>query len=156
MHDPLTINRRTFLARSGLSLGGAALSGLLARDGLSAAISAAARTGGTANRYLGAVSPLHHPPKAKSVIFLCLAGGPSHLETFDFKPQLATLDGKEMPESVTAGQPIAQLQGQKLICLGPRTSFSPRGASGTPVSDFFPALGGLVDKLAIVRSMVTE
>ena len=156
MHDPLTIHRRTFLTRSGLSLGGAALSGLLARDGLSAAISTTARTDGAAGRHAGAVFPLHHPPRAKSVIFLCLAGGPSHLETFDFKPQLATLDGREMPESVTAGQPIAQLQGQKLICLGPRTSFSPRGASGTPVSDFFPALGGLVDNLAIVRSMVTE
>jgi hypothetical protein len=156
MHDPLTIHRRTFLARSGLSLGGAALSGLLARDGLAAAISAAARTGGAADRYLGAVSPLHHPPRAKSVIFLCLAGGPSHLETFDYKPVLEKLDGQEMPESVTAGQPIAQLQGQKLICLGPRTTFTPRGASGTPVSDFFPVLGGLVDKLAIVRSMVTE
>ena len=156
MHDPLTIHRRTFLTRSGLSLGGAALSGLLARDGLSAAISTTARTDGAAGRHAGAVVPLHHPPRAKSVIFLCLAGGPSHLETFDFKPQLAKLDGREMPESVTAGQPIAQLQGQKLICLGPRTSFSPRGASGTPVSDFFPALGGLVDNLAIVRSMVTE
>jgi len=156
MHEPLTIHRRTFLARSGLSLGGAALAGLLARDGLAAAISQAARTDGATDRYLGAVYPLDHPPKAKSVIFLCLAGGPSHLETFDYKPVLATLDGQEMPESVTAGQPIAQLQGQKLICLGPRTTFTPRGESGTPVSNFFPHLGGLVDKLAIVRSMVTE
>ena len=156
MHDPLTIHRRTFLGRSGLSLGGAALSGLLARDGLAATASVAAGRTEAADTYPGAVFPLHHPPRAKSVIFLCLAGGPSHLETFDFKPQLAKLDGREMPESVTAGQPIAQLQGQKLICLGPRTSFSPRGASGTPVSDFFPALGGLVDNLAIVRSMVTE
>ena len=156
MHDPLTIHRRTFLGRSGLSLGGAALSGLLARDGLAATASVAAGRTEAADTYPGAVFPLHHPPRAKSVIFLCLAGGPSHLETFDFKPQLAKLDGREMPESVTAGQPIAQLQGQKLICLGPRTSFSPRGASGTPVSDFFPELGGLVDNLAIVRSMVTE
>ena len=156
MYDPLTIHRRTFLGRSGLSLGGAALSGLLARDGLAATASVAAGRTEAADTYPGAVFPLHHPPRAKSVIFLCLAGGPSHLETFDFKPQLAKLDGREMPESVTAGQPIAQLQGQKLICLGPRTSFSPRGASGTPVSDFFPALGGLVDNLAIVRSMVTE
>ena len=156
MYDPLTIHRRTFLGRSGLSLGGAALSGLLARDGLAATASGAAGRTEAAATYPGAVFPLHHPPRAKSVIFLCLAGGPSHLETFDFKPQLAKLDGREMPESVTAGQPIAQLQGQKLICLGPRTTFTPRGASGTPVSDFFPALGGLVDNLAIVRSMVTE
>jgi hypothetical protein len=156
MHDPLMIHRRTFLARSGLSLGGAAVASLLARDGLAAAISATARSGGAADTYPGAVFPLHHPPRAKSVIFLCLAGGPSHLETFDYKPVLEKLDGQEMPESVTAGQPIAQLQGKKLVCLGPRTTFSRHGESGTPVSDFFPRLGGLADRLAIVRSMVTE
>jgi hypothetical protein len=61
-----------------------------------------------------------------------------------------------MPESVTAGQPIAQLQGQKLICLGPRKSFSRHGECGTEVSDYFPLLGSLADKYAVVRSMVTE
>ena len=152
MHDPLTIRRRTFLARSGLSLGGSALAGLLARDGLAAAAS----TGAVPDRYPGAIYPLHHPPKAKAVIFLCLAGGPSHLETFDDKPVLAKLDGQKMPESVTAGQPIAQLQGKELVCLGPRTTFTRHGGSGTAVSDLFPRLGGLADKLAIVRSMVTE
>jgi hypothetical protein len=90
------------------------------------------------------------------VIFLCLAGGPSHLETFDPKPKLAELDGQEMPESVTAGQPIAQLQGKKLICLGPRTTFTRHGECGAEVSDFFPKLGALADSYAIVRSMVTE
>jgi hypothetical protein len=156
MEDPQTIHRRTFLGHSGLSLGTAALSGLLARDGLAATISASADRPLAGDRFAGAISPLHHPPRAKSVIFLCLAGGPSHLETFDYKPVLAKLDGQEMPASVTAGQPIAQLQGQKLVCLGPRTSFSQHGESGTAVSDFFPRLGGLSDRLAIVRSMVTE
>jgi hypothetical protein len=156
MEDPQTIHRRTFLGHSGLSLGTAALSGLLARDGLAATISAPADRLLARDRFAGAISPLHHPPRAKSVIFLCLAGGPSHLETFDYKPVLAKLDGQEMPASVTAGQPIAQLQGQKLVCLGPRTSFSQHGESGTAVSDFFPRLGGLSDRLAIVRSMVTE
>jgi hypothetical protein len=156
MEDPQTIHRRTFLGHSGLSLGTAALSGLLARDGLAATISAPADRPPAGDRFAGAISPLHHPPRAKSVIFLCLAGGPSHLETFDYKPVLAKLDGQEMPASVTAGQPIAQLQGQKLVCLGPRTSFSQHGESGTAVSDFFPRLGGLSDRLAIVRSMVTE
>ena len=108
MHDLNPLHRRMFLARSGLSLGGAALSTLLARDSLAAAIAPV----GQAARETGAVWPLHHPPRAKSVIFLCLAGGPSHLESFDHKPLLATLDGEEMPASVTAGQPIAQLQGQ--------------------------------------------
>ncbi len=155
MNDPLSIQRRTFLARAGLSLGGAALSGLLARDGLAAGSPSPASLA-LAGRASGAVYPLHHPPRAKSVIFLCLAGGPSHLETFDYKPVLAQRDGQDMPESVTAGQPIAQLQGKKLVCLGPRTGFSQRGEGGALVSDLLPKLGGLSHKLAIVRSMVTE
>jgi hypothetical protein len=148
MSDLATLHRRTFLARSGLSLGGAALGALLARDGL------AAVGGATAGR--GVVWPLHHPPKAKSVIFLCLAGGPSHIETFDHKPVLAKLNGQPMPESVTAGQPIAQLQGKELRVLGPLRPFKRYGECGAEVSDYFPLLGGLADKLAIVRSMVTE
>jgi hypothetical protein len=147
-----SLHRRTFLARSGLSLGAAALSGLLARDGRSAEPASVAAPG----HARGAVHPLHHAPRARSVIFLCLAGGPSHLETFDPKPKLTELDGQEMPESVTAGQPIAQLQGKKLICLGPRTKFSRYGQCGAEVSDFFPKLGALADSFAIVRSMETE
>lgn len=150
MTDP-SIHRRTFLARTGLSLGGAALSTLLTRDGLTAPAGLA-----DDDHYPGAIVPRHHPPKAKSVIFLCLAGGPSHLETFDPKPKLAALDGQEMPESVTAGQPIAQLQGKRLVCLGPRTKFSRYGECGAEVSDFFPKLGAIADSCAIVRSMVTE
>ena len=146
MSDPLAIPRRTFLAGTGLSLGGAALGDLLARD----------LTAGPAQAARGVVHPLHHPPRAKAVIFLCLAGGPSHLETFDHKPSLARHDGQEMPASITAGQPIAQLQGQKLICLGPRATFSRHPGCGTEVSDLLPRLGSLADRYAVVRSMVTE
>ena len=146
--------RRTFLSRAGVGLGACALSGLLARDGVAAAIEGNSRR--LPERYAGAIDPLHHFPRAKAVIFLCMAGGPSHLETFDYKPELARLDGQDMPESVTAGQPIAQLQGKKLICLGPRATFAPAGRCGSLVSDFLPQMGGLADRLAIVRSMVTE
>jgi hypothetical protein len=138
------LHRRTFLGGTGLALGGVALGGLLARDGRGA-------TGAT-----GAIHPLHHPPRAKAVIFLCLAGGPSHLETFDHKPLLAKLDGQQMPETVTAGQPIAQLQGKPLVCLGPRTTFSRHGECGAEVSDFFPQLGSMADRYTIIRSLVTE
>src|SRR5947209_8457753 len=62
----------------------------------------------------GVVNPLHHPAKAKRVIFLYQAGGPSHIETFDNKPKLAGMNGKPMPESFTKGQQIAQLQGSQL------------------------------------------
>jgi len=147
MIDPLPLHRRTFLARSGLSLGGAALGTLLARDGFAAAGPVSSR---------GVVWPLHHPPTAKSVIFLCLAGGPSHIETFDSKPVLAKLSGQPMPESVTAGQPIAQLQGKELRVLGPIRPFQRYGECGAEVSDYFPMLGSLADKFAIVRSMVSE
>ena len=154
MFNPLFLHRRTFLARSGLSLGGAALGTLLARDGRAATISPPATGRPVMGR--GAVWPLHHPPKAKSVIFLCLAGGPSHLETFDYKPVLEKMSGAAMPASVTAGQPIAQLQGKELIVLGPLRPFRRYGECGAEVSDYFPQLGSLADKYAIVRSMVTE
>src|SRR5512146_1592521 len=60
------------------------------------------------------------PAKAKRVIWLTMAGGPSHLETFDPKPKLAEMHGKPMPESYTRGRPIAQLQGAELKCLAPQ------------------------------------
>ena len=97
------ICRRTFLDRGRVGIGTAALWSLLT-DGR-AATGALPETGSR-----GVVQPLHHPPRAKRVIFLCQAGGPSHLETFDYKPKLAAMDGQPMPESFTEGQPIAQLQ----------------------------------------------
>jgi hypothetical protein len=96
------------------------------------------------------------PVKAKRVIFLCMAGGPSHLETFDPKPTLAKLDGQPMPESFTQGQPIAQLQGQELKCLGPQTKFNKYGQSGQEISDFLPWTAKVADEIAIVRSMITD
>jgi hypothetical protein len=119
----------------------------MARDAFAAARSSAAR---------GAIWPLHRPAKAKSVIFLCLAGGPSHIETFDRKPLLEKLNGEPMPASVTAGQPIAQLQGKELRVLGPMRPFQKYGQCGAEVSDYLPKLGALADTCAIVRSMVTE
>jgi len=95
-------------------------------------------------------------PKAKRVIFLCMAGGPSHLETFDHKPTLAKMDGKAMPESITQGQPIAQLQGQELKCLGPQWDFAKHGQSGQEISSQFPHIAKLADEMAIVRSMTTK
>ncbi|MFM7521442.1 MAG: DUF1501 domain-containing protein [Planctomycetota bacterium] len=140
----LAIHRRTFLRDQGLALGAASL-------GLLGARPAPAAPGR---------DPLpglpHHPPRARAVIFVCLAGGPSHLESFDHKPTLAARDGEPMPESITAGQPIAQLQGQKLVCLGPRARFRRYGACGAEISDHFPRLGAQADRLAIVRSLVTE
>jgi hypothetical protein len=104
----------------------------------------------------GVVNPLHHPAKAKRVIFLYQAGGPSHLETFDYKPKLAEMTGKPMPDSFTKGQQIAQLQGQRLTCFGPQHPFQKFGKSGQEMCSLFPHIGSVADDICIVRSMWTE
>jgi hypothetical protein len=104
----------------------------------------------------GAVYPLHFPPKAKRVIQLYMAGGPSHLETFDYKPTLAKMNGQPMPESFTKGQQIAQLQGAKLNCFAPQHEFVRCGKSGQMISAIFPNLAKMADELCIIRSMHTD
>ena len=141
--------RRTFLGRGGV--GTVALASLLNPFLLSAA--EAARKGAGAR---GVVDPLHYRPKAKRVIWLTMAGGPSHLETFDYKPELGKRHGEPMPESITAGKQIAQLQGQKLVCFGPQHSFSKFGKNGTEICDLFPHIGSVIDEICLVRSMTTE
>src|SRR5215471_1048016 len=148
------IGRRTFLGRGAAGLGIVALNSLLG-DRVFAAAPAAAQAAPVASSH-GVVNPLDFPPKAKRVIFLYQAGGPSHLETFDYKPKLADLNGTPMPESLTRGQQIAQLQGQKLTCFGPTHGFKPFGQSGQMVCELFPHIGGIVDETCIIRSMWTE
>ena len=82
-----------------------------------------------------------------------MAGGPSHLETFDYKPKLAEMHGKPMPESFTKGQQIAQLQGKKLICFGPQYKFEKFGKSGQEICELFPHIGSVADDICIIRSM---
>jgi len=151
MMEHLTRNatRRAFLGRTSAGLGLTALNSLLNPSLLRAA--QAANPGSK-----GAVNPLDFAPKAKRVIYLYQAGGPSHLETFDYKPKLAEMTGKSMPESFTQGQQIAQLQGQKLICLGPTHGFKRFGQSGQMICELFPQIGSIVDECCIVRSMWTE
>jgi hypothetical protein len=143
------MSRRTFLGRGAAGLGIVALNSLLGPR-----LAAAAQATGAASR--GAVNPLDFEPTAKRVIFLYQAGGPSHLETFDEKPKLAEMSGKPMPESLTKGQQIAQLQGQKLTCFGPTHAFKRFGQSGQRICELFPHIGGIVDDACIVRSMWTE
>ena len=99
---------------------------------------------------------LHFPAKAKRVIFLYQAGGPSHLETFDNKPKLAEMHGKDMPESLTKGQQIAQLQGKQLLCYGPQHGFKRFGKSGQEICELFPQIGSVADDICIIRSMYGE
>ncbi len=130
------VGRRQFLGKLSMGIGAAALGNLL---------------GESIEQQVA-----HHLPKAKRVIFLCMAGGPSHLETFDYKPELAKLHGEGMPESFTKGQPIAQLQGKALKCYGPQASFTQHGKSGLQVSNFLPHIGGIADDICVIKSMMTE
>jgi len=140
------ICRRTFLGRSVAGVGLLGLNSLLAP-----------RLFGAANLVShGVVNPLHHPATAKRVIFLYQAGGPSHLETFDFKPKLREMDGKGMPESFTKGQQIAQLQGKELKCFGPQYEFKRFGKSGQQICELFAHIGSIADDVCIIRSMQGE
>lgn len=87
-----------------------------------------------------------------------MAGGPSHLETFDHKPELAKFDGKPMPTSLTEGQPIAQLQGsaQSLKVMGPQHDFAKRGQSGLEMSNVFEHMPLIADDICVIKSMHTE
>jgi hypothetical protein len=144
----LELSRRAFLGNASLGMGSIALSSLLARASQGDAVDQA-----VVGR--GLFHPLHVAPKAKRVIFLCMAGGPSHLETFDYKPKLAELDGQPMPESFTRGQPIAQLQGQELKVLAPQFNFRRCGESGQLIADILPHTQQIADDICIVRSLHT-
>ena len=104
----------------------------------------------------GVVNPLHFAPRAKRLIYLYMAGGPSHLETLDPKPKLAAMHGQPMPGSFTAGMPLAQLQGQALNCFAPQHPFARYGKSGQEICSIFPEIGSMADEICIIRSMVTE
>jgi hypothetical protein len=149
-HTPLErLTRRAFLGRAGAGLGAIALAELLHA-------SQTAASGTAPPRSRGAVNPLHFTPKARRVIWLYMAGGPSHLETLDYKPVLARMHGQPMPESYTRGQPIAQLQGQRLNCFAPQHRFRKFGRSGQEIAEIFPHVGSVADELCIIRSLRTE
>jgi hypothetical protein len=142
-------SRRSFLNRSACGIGSVALASLLSAP---QSRGASYNGGGLA----GFVNPRHIAPKAKRVIYLYMAGGPSHLETLDFKPKLLEMSGKAMPDSFTKGQPIAQLQNQALKCFAPQHEFKRFGKSGQEIAAVFPHIGSVADDICIVRSMVTE
>jgi len=139
-----SLARRAFLGRSAQGVGAVALASLAA-PGLAEAAPL---------RGVLEIPPL--PQRAKRVIWLSMAGGPSHLETFDHKPKLAELHGQPMPESMTKGQQLAQLQGQKLVCFGPQHPFSKMGPTGTEICSLFPHIGSVLGDICLIRSMTTE
>jgi hypothetical protein len=138
----LARSRREFLEKAGLGFGSLAASWMLARDAAAAPLV-------TANPF--APKPRHYPAKGKSVIFLFMHGGPSHLDTFDPKPALAKLDGKPVPPSF--GKVDFQFtRMEKVPIMASRREFKNRGQSGLPVSDLFENVAAHADDLAVIRS----
>ncbi|MFP6768807.1 MAG: DUF1501 domain-containing protein, partial [Planctomycetaceae bacterium] len=140
--------RRRFLARTSAGLRAAAVSGLLRENS-----SGAAETG-----RMGTLATTHLPARAKQVIYLFMAGGPSHIDTFDPKPQLARLNGQVLPASVQGKQRITLMtrkQKQLLVAASPM-NFRRHGESGQMLNTHMPRLAKVCDEIAIVRSLHSE
>ena len=138
--------RRWFIEQCGVGMGAFALNHLLASAGYAAT--------------QGADNPLapkkpHFAPKARNVIFLFMAGAPSHLEMFDYKPQLAKFDGTLPPPELLKGYRAAFINPNSQL-LGPKFKFAKYGQCGAELSELIPHTAGIVDDIAIVRSMVTD
>ncbi len=145
------LSRRAFLNRFGLGLGGVALAGMMNPSGL------VAGSAGTPD--LGVLGGhLHHPAKAKRVIYLFMAGGPSQLETFDYKPMLAKHHGEQLPDSVRMGQRLTGMSGNQASLPMAKSifEFAQHGKSGAWVSEILPHTAKVVDDMCIVRSMFSE
>jgi hypothetical protein len=141
MH-PRDVSRRWFFKECGVGVGAAALMHLLAEAGYAA------------DDPLAPKAP-QFAPKAKHVIFLFMAGAPSHLELFDYKPQLAKFDGTLPPPELLKGYRAAFINPNSKL-LGPKFKFHRYGTTDTELSELLPSLGEIVDDVAIVKSMVTD
>mgnify|MGYP001200530892 FL=1 len=135
------LTRRAFLGRSAGGIGSVALASLL-NDQLQAG--------------QGSLSNFHHAPKAKRVIFLFMAGGPSHIDLFDPKPKLNELDGKKIPQELLKDhQQFALIRGTPNL-KGSPYAFRQYGQSGTVISELMPHLSEVADELTVIRSMHTD
>jgi hypothetical protein len=146
----LATTRRQFFSRCALGLGSIALGSLMAEQN-----ALAARLPTLANPLAPRPAPL--APRARNIIYLFMAGGPSQLELFDYKPRLVELNGQPIPDSYIAGKRFAFMgstHGTKL--LGTRRKFQRHGQSGMWVSELFPHTAGIVDDAAFVTTCATN
>jgi hypothetical protein len=146
------ITRRHFFSDCRIGLGSLALASLL-DDSVLRGSDAGARADRSVNPL--AVQPTHFAPRATSVIYLFMAGGPSQLELFDFKPKLQELSGQVIPDSFVEGKRFAFLKPDAKL-LGTARKFSRHGECGAELSECLPHLARIVDDVAIVRSMKTD
>ena len=142
INSPLHRSRRWFFEQCGVGLGSIALSHLLAESGLAATDPLAPK------------QP-HFAPKAKRVIFLFMAGAPSHLELFDYKPQLAKFNGTLPPADLLKGYRAAFINPNSTL-LGPKFKFDKYGKAGAELSELLPHLASIADDITIVKSMTTD
>ncbi|MDX1934001.1 MAG: DUF1501 domain-containing protein [Capsulimonadales bacterium] len=149
VEHPLLTTRRHFFRECGVGLGRIALASLLT--------DAFAVRGQADNPLPNPLAPKkpHYTPKAKAVIHLFMAGAPSQLDLFDFKPDLLKYEGKPLPTSLTQGQRLAFIRSDA-GCLGPRFKFAKHGQSGAELSEMLPHLAGIVDDICIIKSVKTD
>ena len=148
------LTRRHFFSRCAVGLGGIALASMLNEQN---AFGAASLSGPAGLPNPMAPKRGHHAPKAKNIIYLFMAGGPSQLELLDYKPKLIELNGQPIPQSFIEGKRFAFMDsshGTKL--LGTRRTFKQHGKSGAWVSDLFPYTAGIVDDITLVHSCAAD
>ncbi|HZL90279.1 MAG TPA: DUF1501 domain-containing protein [Pirellulaceae bacterium] len=156
MMDPsLYFTRRHFLRDCRIGLGAMALGSLLAKDGvLNSAAAAESTSRSRANDPL-APQPTHFPPRAKNIIFMFMAGGPSQLELFNPKPKLQELTGKQIPESFVANKRFAFIK-QDAKLMGTKRKFEQHGQSGQTISECLPHLASIADDICTLRAVKTD
>ena len=140
-----SFNRRGFLNRFGMGLGGMALSEMLAGGAL-----------GEEER--GVMGGTHLAPKAKRIIYLFMSGGPSQVDLLDYKPMLNQRHGEQLPDSVRGGQRLTGMSGNQssIPLVGSPFKFAQHGQAGAWFSELLPHTAGIADDLCVVRSMYTE
>lgn len=146
------IARRHFLRECGVGVGKMALASLLTG---SAKTHLANATEENASKNPLAARPPHFAPKAKRVIHLFMAGAPSQLDLFDYKPKLTELEGKPIPPEVIGGQRYAFIRSDAAV-LGPRFKFARHGQCGAELSEMLPHLAKVVDEICLVKSVHTD
>jgi len=147
--DPRQVTRRWFFEQCGVGLGVIALGQLLQAEGYAGGSTDSAATSPLASR-----QP-HFTPRAKRVLFLFMAGAPSHLELFDNKPQLARYSGTLPPAELIKGYRAAFIKPSSKL-LGPKFKFAKHGQCGTELSTLLPHMATVVDDIAVVKGMVTD
>lgn len=141
-------SRREFFTTGAAGLGGLALTSLLADDGLAEPAPQLADP--------LAVKPPHFAPKAKSVIFLFLAGAPSHVDLYDPKPVLQQRHGQQLPKSLTEQVRFAFIKKESAILMGSKRQFTKHGQCGMELCDLLPHVGSVADDICLVRSLHTD